>query len=424
MHTIALLGALDTKGVEYAFVQELLHRRGFRTLVIDVGVLGPPAITPDVTRNDVAAAAGEDLEQLVAAGDRGRAMATMSRGAAMLVPQLHAAGRLDGILALGGSGGSSVACAAMRALPLGVPKVMVSTVAGGDVSGYVGVSDIVMVPSIVDVAGINRISREVFSRAAGALCGMLETAVPPGDDRPLIAASMFGNTTQCVDAAKGVLEQAGYEVLVFHATGTGGRTMESLIAAGRITGVLDVTTTEWADQLVGGVLAAGTERLEAAARHGVPAVVAPGCLDMVNFWAPSTVPPALVARRFYPHNANVTLMRTTPDECQQLGKILAEKLNLSQGPVRLLLPLKGWSMIDAPGGPFWWPEANEAFRMAIKQHLRADIPVLELDVNVNDPLFARTAAENLLQLISPAATPLQDREALRGSVITFGRGST
>lgn len=342
----------------------------------------------------------------------------------MLVPQLHAAGRLDGILALGGSGGSSVACAAMRALPLGVPKVMVSTVAGGDVSGYVGVSDIVMIPSIVDVAGINRISREVFSRAAGALCGMLETAVPPGDDRPLIAASMFGNTTQCVDAAKGVLEQAGYEVLVFHATGTGGRTMESLIAAGRITGVLDITTTEWADQLVGGVLAAGTERLEAAARHGVPAVVAPGCLDMVNFWAPSTVPPALAARRFYPHNANVTLMRTTPDECQQLGKILAEKLNLSQGPVRLLLPLKGWSMIDAPGGPFWWPEANEAFRMAIKQHLRADIPVLELDVNVNDPLFARTAAENLLQLISPAATPLQDREALRGSVITFGRGST
>lgn len=402
MHTIALLGALDTKGVEYAFVKELLQRRGFRTLVIDVGVLGPPAVTPDVTRNEVAAAAGEDLQQLVAAGDRGRAMAAMSRGAAALVPQLHAAGRLDGILALGGSGGSSVACAAMRALPLGVPKVMVSTVAGGDVSGYVGVSDIVMVPSIVDVAGINRISREVFSRAAGALCGMLETAVSPGDDRPLIAASMFGNTTKCVDVAKGLLEQAGYEVLVFHATGTGGRTMESLIAAGRIAGVLDITTTEWADQLVGGVLAAGSERLEAAARHGVPAIVAPGCLDMVNFWAPSTIPPTFSDRRFYPHNANVTLMRTTPDECQQLGKILAEKVNLSQGPVRVLLPLKGWSMIDSPDGPFWWPEANEAFRMAIKQHLRADIPVLELDVNVNDPLFARTAAENLLQLISPA----------------------
>ncbi len=402
MHTIALLGALDTKGIEYAFVQELLHRRGFRTLVIDVGVLGPPAITPDVTRSDVAAAAGEELDQLVAAGDRGRAMAAMSRGAAALVPQLHAAGRLDGILALGGSGGSSVACAAMRALPLGVPKVMVSTVAGGDVSGYVGVSDIVMVPSIVDVAGINRISREVFSRAAGALCGMLDTVVPPGDDRPLIAASMFGNTTQCVDMAKGILEQAGYEVLVFHATGTGGRTMESLIAAGRIAGVLDITTTEWADQLVGGVLAAGTERLEAAARHGVPAVVAPGCLDMVNFWAPSTVPPAFSERRFYPHNANVTLMRTTPDECQQLGKTLAEKMNLSQGPVRVMLPLKGWSMIDSPGGPFWWPEANEAFRATLKQHLRADIPVLELDVNVNDPLFARTAAENLLQLLSPS----------------------
>ena len=256
-------------------------------------------------------------------------MAAMSRGAAVLVPQLHAAGRLDGILAMGGSGGTSVACAAMRGLPLGVPKVMVSTVAGGDVSGYVGVSDIVMVPSIVDVAGINRISREVFSRTAAHICGMLETAVPPGDDRPLVAASMFGNTTQCVDDAKAILEQAGYEVLVFHATGTGGRTMESLVAAGRIAGVLDITTTEWADQLVGGVLAAGTQRLEAAARHGVPAVVAPGCLDMVNFWAPPTVPPAFASRRFYPHNANITLMRTTPDECRQLGQILAEKLNLS-----------------------------------------------------------------------------------------------
>lgn len=400
MPTIALLGALDTKGLEYAFVQDILRRRGFQTLMIDVGVLGQPAVTPDIPRREVAAAAGEDIEQLVAAGDRGRAMAAMGRGAAALVPQLHAAGRLDGILAMGGSGGSSVACAAMRALPLGVPKVLVSTVAGGDVSGYVGVSDIVMVPSIVDVAGINRISREVFSRAAGALCGMLEVDVPAGDDRPLIAASMFGNTTQCVDAAKTILEQAGYEVLVFHATGTGGRTMENLIATGRIAGVLDITTTEWADQLVGGVLAAGPERLEAAARHGVPAVVAPGCLDMVNFWAPPTVPPTFANRRFYPHNANVTLMRTTPDECRQLGAILAEKLNLSQGPVRVLLPLQGWSMIDSPGGPFWWPEANEAFRATIKQHLRADIPVLEFDVNVNDPLFARNAAENLLELIA------------------------
>jgi len=399
MSTIALLGALDTKGREYAFVRQCIEQRGHRVLLIDVGVLGPPSVEPDVSRDMVAAAAGEDLQAIAAAKDRGRAMATMSRGAAALIPRLLAEGRFDGILALGGSGGTSVACAAMRALPLGIPKVMVSTVAGGDVSGYVGVCDIVMIPSIVDVAGINRISREVFSRAAGAICGMLETAIPLGDDRPLIAASMFGNTTACVDAAKEILEQSGYEVLVFHATGTGGRTMESLIAAGRIAGVLDITTTEWADQLVGGVLAAGPERSEAAARHGVPAVVAPGCLDMVNFWAPETVPAKFRQRKFYPHNANVTLMRTTPEECCQLGTILAEKLSLSTGPIAVLLPLQGWSMIDAPGGPFWWPEANAALHEALKRQLRPDIQVIELDVNVNDPRFARCAAETLLRLL-------------------------
>ncbi|MHB0957115.1 MAG: Tm-1-like ATP-binding domain-containing protein [Pirellulaceae bacterium] len=402
MSTIALLGALDTKGVEYAFVRACLQQRGHDTLLIDVGVLGIPVIAPDITREEVAAAAGADVATMVAEMDRGRAVANMSRGAAMLIPRLFAAGRLDAIMALGGSGGTSVACAAMRALPVGVPKLMVSTVAGGDVSGYVGVSDIVMVPSIVDVAGINRISREVFSRAAGAICGMVETSVPPGDDRPLIAASMFGNTSVCVDAAKSILEQAGYEVLVFHATGTGGRTMESLIAAGRVAGVLDITTTEWADQLVGGVLAAGPERLEAAARHGVPAVITPACLDMVNFWAPETIPEQFRQRKFYPHNPNVTLMRTTPEECRQLGHILAEKINLSTGPVAVLLPLQGWSMIDAPDGPFWWPEANDALHQALKQRLRPDVRVIELNINVNDSRFSRCAAETLLELM---ATP-------------------
>jgi uncharacterized protein (UPF0261 family) len=408
MSTIALLGALDTKGAEYEFVRRCLEQRGHQTLFIDVGVLGPPAITPDVTRAEVAAAADGDLPTMVAEKDRGRAVGIMSRGAATLVPRLFAEGRFDAILAMGGSGGTSVACAAMRALPLGVPKLMVSTVSGGDVSGYVGVSDIVMVPSVVDVAGINRISREVFSRAAGAICGMVETRVPPGDDQPLIAASMFGNTTVCVEAAKKILEQAGYEVLVFHATGTGGRTMESLIAAGRIAGVLDITTTEWADQLVGGVLAAGPERLEAAARHGVPAVVTPACLDMVNFWAPETVPEKFRQRKFYPHNANVTLMRTTPEECRQLGNILADRLNLSTGPVTVLLPLQGWSMIDVPGGPFWWPEANDALHQALKQRLRPDVRVIEMDVNVNDPRFSRCAAETLLEHLSAAARPQRE----------------
>ncbi len=397
--TIALLGSLDTKGSEYDFIRQCLHALGHQTLLIDVGVLGSPAVPPDITRQEVAAAGGCDLDVLVSEQDRGRAVAGMSRGAEQLALQLYTAGRFDGILAMGGSGGTSVACAAMRALPLGVPKVMVSTVAGGDVSGYVGVSDIVMIPSIVDVLGVNRISREVFSRAAGAISGMVQVDVPAGDDKPLIAASMFGNTTICVEAAKKLLEQHGYEVLVFHATGAGGRTMEHLIESGHITGVLDITTTEWADQLVGGVLAAGPHRLEAAAISGIPAVVTPACLDMVNFWAPDTVPDKFRDRTFYPHNPNITLMRTTPDECAQLGKILADKLNMSTGPVTVLLPLQGWSGIDAPDGPFWWPEANAALHTALRENLRPDIEVMELDANVNDPQFSQQATDVLLELL-------------------------
>ncbi len=397
--TIALLGSLDTKGVEYAFVRKCLHDLGHATMLIDVGVLDPPTVEPDITRRQIAAAADCDLDSLVAGKDRGQAVAMMSKGAEKLVPELYAAGRFSAMLALGGSGGTCVACAAMRALPLGVPKVMISTVAGGDVSGYVGVSDIVMFPSIVDVSGVNRISREVFTRAAAAISAMAEATVTGGEDKPLIAASMFGNTTICVDAAKRILEDAGYEVLVFHATGTGGRTMENLIQSGRIVGVLDVTTTEWADELVGGALSAGPLRLEAAARRGVPALVTPACLDMVNFWAPDTVPEQFRERKFYPHNPNVTLMRTTPEECRQLGTILAGKLNLSQGPVAVMLPLKGWSVIDAPDGPFWWPEADQALHKALKENLRSDIPVLEIDANVNDPEFSSRAAGTLLDLI-------------------------
>jgi len=402
--TVALLGALDTKGTEYAFAKQCIEARGHRTLLIDVGVLGAPQVEPDVTRAEVAQAGGADAAALAAKQDRGEAVAAMSRGATALVPKLYAERRFDGILALGGGGGTSVACSAMRTLPLGVPKVMVSTVAGADVSGYVGVKDIVMVPSIVDVAGINRISREIFARAAGAICGMIETEVPPGDDRPLVTASMFGNTTECVEAAKEIIEAAGYEVLVFHATGTGGRTMESLIDEGLIAGVLDVTTTEWADELVGGVLGAGPTRLEAAARGGVPAIVTPACLDMVNFWAPETIPEKFKDRTFYPHNPNITLMRTTPEECGELGRIIAEKLNLSTAPVTVLIPQKGLSVIDSPGGPFWLPEADRALADALKENLRDDIPVIEMDHNVNDPEFSRQCAETLLRSMAGVST--------------------
>jgi uncharacterized protein (UPF0261 family) len=259
-----------------------------------------------------------------------------------------------------------------------------------------------MIPSIVDVAGINRVSRGVFARAAGAICGMVETEAPRGEDRPLLVASMFGNTTPAVERAKAILERAGYEVLVFHATGTGGRAMESLVEAGLIAGVFDLTTTEWADELVGGVFSAGPTRLEAAARRGVPAIVVPGCLDMVNFAAPPTVPAQFKDRTFYPHGPNVTLMRTNVEENRRLGDLFADKLNASSGPVTVLLPLRGVSMIDAPGGAFWWPEADAAFRTALRARLRAEIPVIEMDCNINDAAFAERCAQCLLENLSQA----------------------
>ncbi len=394
--TVALLGAMDTKGVEYGFVAKCIEAAGHRTLLIDVGVLDAPQLKPDITRQQVAAAAGVNLAELISRRDRGEAVAAMSRGAGVLLPQLYQQKAFDGVLALGGTGGTSVACAAMRQLPFGVPKVMVSTCAGSDVSAYVGVKDIVMIPSIVDVAGINRISREVFARAAGAVCGMCEATVPAGEDRPLIAASMFGNSTPAVTTARQILEAAGYEVLVFHCTGTGGKTMESLVESGLVSGVLDITTTEWADEVVGGVFSAGSTRLEAAARHGVPAIVVPGCVDMVNFWAPDTVPAKFAGRKFYPHNPNVTLMRTDIEENRQMGARMAEKLNMSTAPVTVLIPLKGVSMIDAPGGPFWWPQANQACFDTLKKNLRKDINVIEMDNNINDEAFAKKCAEVLL----------------------------
>ena len=399
MSTIALIGTLDSKGEEFALLKEEIHQRGHETLVIDVGVLEDPHFQPDITRDQVARTAGEDIALLKEGRDRGKAVAAMTRGVTKTIQELHSQNRFQGLVGMGGSAGTSIATAAMRALPLGLPKLMISTVAGGDVSGFVGVKDIVMFPSIVDISGLNRISRQVIALAAGAVCGMVETEIPEAEDKPLIAASMFGNTTEAVETARARLEEAGYEVLVFHAVGSGGRTMESLIEGGYISGVLDVTTTELADEVVGGVLSAGPHRLEAAARTGTPAVVAPGCLDMVNFWAPETVPGEFANRVFYEHNPNVTLMRTTPDENQVMGKLVADKLNLSEGPVTVYLPLQGISVISAPGQPFHSREADDAFREALKSHLRSDIPVIEVDANINDPEFANSVAEALLNLI-------------------------
>jgi uncharacterized protein (UPF0261 family) len=406
MPTIALLGTMDSKGVEHAFVAEQIRARGHKTLIIDLGTGGLPQIAPDITREEVARIAGIDLAALIAKHDRGEAVAAMSQAAPAILTKLQAEGRIDGVISLGGGGGTAIATAGMRALPLGFPKLMVSTLASGNTAQYVGVKDIVMMPSIVDVAGLNRLSRVVLTRAAGAICGMVEAVVPKAEDKPIIVASMFGNTTDCVQHAKALLEAAGYEVLVFHATGIGGRTMESLIESGLVAGVLDVTTTEWADELVGGFLGAGPTRLEAAARRGVPAIVTPGCLDMVNFHAPETVPAKFASRTFYKHNPQVTLMRTNAAECAELGRILAEKVNLSTGPVTVLLPKKAISIISAPGQPFHDPAADAALFDAIRKHLRKDIPIIELDCTINDPAFAIACSEALLAGIPPASFPV------------------
>lgn len=396
MATIAVLGTLDTKGQEHAYVAELIRQRGHQTLLIDTGSGSAPTVSPDISREEVAAAGAIDLAGILTRQDRGEAVTAMAEASAKLLAGLVSAGRIQGVISLGGGGGTAISSSAMRALPIGFPKVMVSTLAAGNVAPYVGTKDIVMIPSIVDVSGINRLSRTLLARAAGAICGMVEMEIPPAEDKPLIAASMFGNTTECVNAAKTLLEKAGYEVLVFAATGTGGRIMESLIESGLITGVLDITTTEWADELVGGVLNAGPHRLEAAGKTGTPAIVTPGCLDMVNFGEPASIPERFKDRLFYQHNPQVTLMRTSPEECTELGRILAEKVNAYTGPVTVLLPLKAISVISAPGKPFHNPAADTALFTAIKAHLRPEIPVIEMECEINAPEFSEACVGALL----------------------------
>jgi uncharacterized protein (UPF0261 family) len=397
--TIAVVGALDTKGEDFAFVKEEIVRRGHRAWVINTGVVGEQSFAPETSAAEVAEVGGTSLAILRKQADRGTAIEVMAKGIAVVVKTLHDQGKIDAVLGMGGSAGTVIGTAAMRELPVGVPKVMVSTLAGGDTAAYVGTKDVVMIPAVVDVAGVNRISAQVYANAVGAVVGMVETAVPDIEEKPLIAASMFGNTTQLVDQCRAILAEKGYETLVFHATGTGGKTMENLIRDGYFAGLLDVTTTEWADQLTGGVLSAGPERMDGAAQLAVPQVIAPGCLDMANFWAPDTVPNKYKDRLFYKWNPNVTLMRTTPEENAQLGRILAEKANQSTAPVAFFLPLKGVSILDSPGGEFWWPEANEALFAAIKAHVREDIPVIELDCNINDAAFAEAVTGQLLEFL-------------------------
>lgn len=401
--SVYLIGTLDTKGLEVAYVRDLLSGYGIQTQVLDAGSLQPPTIVPDITREAVFHAAGTTCDAVALRGDRGAAVTLAATGVARVIRDLHARGQVQGVLGLGGSAGTTIATAAMRALPIGIPKLMVSTLASGQTRPYVGDKDILLLNSVVDLIGINRISREVLGQAARAMAGMvtLPAPAPAATERPLIAATMFGVTTPCIAKARELLEAAGYEVLVFHATGNGGQAMETLIADGLIAGVLDITTTELADELVGGTLTAGPTRLTAAGLRGVPQVISVGALDMVNFGPRETVPAKFAERQFHIHNSNVTLMRTTPAENRQLGLEIARKAAAAIGPTAILLPLQGISAIDQSGQPFNDPSAREALFEAVRQN-RGSVELIELNNHINDPEFATAAAAKLLELVSMA----------------------
>ena len=393
---IVIIGTLDTKSEELGFARDVIEAQGIDVHVVDVGVMGDPGFAPDTSAETVAAAGGTTLEALREAGDRGEAIETMGEGAREITLELYEDGTLEGVLGLGGSGNTSIATTAMRALPIGVPKYMVSTMASGDTEPYVGSRDIAMQYSVADIEGLNQLSRQVISNAALAVVGMVandpDVAV---DDRPTIGITMFGVTTPCVQTAREQLEARGYETIVFHATGTGGKALESLIEEGIIDGVLDVTTTERADELVGGVLSAGPDRLNAAAEAGIPQVVSTGALDMVNFGPRDTVPEAFEGRQFHVHNPQVTLMRTTPEENAELGGIIARKLNAATGPTAIALPLAGVSMLDVEGEPFYDPGADAALFDAIRDEIDERIELIEMDTDINDEAFADRLVDTL-----------------------------
>jgi len=399
MVRVALVGTYDTKGPEYHFVRKTLASVGVDSLTVDVGILGDSEGV-DIDNHAVAAAGGNSLERLRAKKDRGNAVSAMTAGARKVVRDLVDQGAIQGILGLGGTGGTTLVTAVMRALPIGFPKIMVSTVASGDTRQYFGTSDIAMMYSVVDIAGLNSVSMPILANAAGAIAGMAQIEPSVAAFKPVVAATMFGVTTPAVQAARARLEALGYEVLVFHATGIGGASMESLVDAGMIVGVLDLTTTELADELVGGVFSAGESRLTAAGRAGIPQVISFGALDMVNFGPVESVPAEFRERNLHVHNASVTLMRTSVDESRVLGRRIAERLSAAKGDVTVVIPLGGISAIDADGQPFHDPAADAALFGAFEANVAPQVTLLKRQAHINDPELAVEMADLLHEQIS------------------------
>jgi uncharacterized protein (UPF0261 family) len=408
------IATMDTKGHEIAFVADRLRAAGVNVVTVDVGTLDPPIVTPDIDRSGVLAChpdRGGEGGPVSPATDRAQAIAAMSQALESFLVREHESGRVAGVCGLGGSGGTDLITRAMRSLPVGLPKLMVSTVASGNTAPYVGLADVTMMHSVVDIAGLNAVSRRVLANAAAAMAGMVQQPTVARGGKPAVAMTMFGVTTPCVTAVRSELEARGFDCLVFHATGTGGKAMEKLVEAGLIEGVLDITTTEVADLLVGGILPCGPERFEPLLAARIPLVLSLGALDMVNFGARSTVPEAFRDRLLHVHNAQVTLMRTTPDENRRCARWIADKLDRATAPFCVLIPEKGVSALDAPGGPFQWPEADAALfdelesRIDLVPHRR----VRRLPLHINDPAFAQALVEEFLNLNEARRSPAGSR---------------
>ncbi|MGQ9646733.1 MAG: Tm-1-like ATP-binding domain-containing protein [Thermodesulfobacteriota bacterium] len=392
--TIVCIGTLDTKGQEVQYIKSLIEQRGHRVLVVDDGILDEPSVRADITREEVASAAGVTLEEMRALGNERKAVEAMTAGLCKVIQGLYSSGRLDGVISIGGGMGTSMATTAMRQLPLGVPKLVVSTkvAQSGVAKEYMGTKDITMVSSVADIAGLNRLTRRIASNAAGAIVGMVESPPVEISDRPLVVMSMNGTTTKCGLKVMSALEEE-YEVVVFHSIGMGGRALEEFVKNESVKTVIELGLNEIGNDLFRGMASAGPKRLEAAGEKGILQIITPASVDFINFLSPDTVPPEYKNRKLIFHNPQATTLRLNSDELKKVAEVMAEKLNRAAGTVKVLIPTRGFSSWDQLGGGFYDPEADRIFIDALKDRLRSSIMVSEIDAHINDERFAKVIVE-------------------------------
>ncbi|MBW2003165.1 MAG: Tm-1-like ATP-binding domain-containing protein [Deltaproteobacteria bacterium] len=389
--TVAIVGTLDTKGEEIAFLKSLILTRSHKVIIADTGILGEPHLQADISRHEIASAGGEDIDTLKKKGDEAFAQRVMASGLKKIILSLVESKKIHGLLAIGGGQGSIIVAPTLKSLPFGFPKLLVSTkVTQAGARPYVGSKDVLILPPVADLAGINCLTRSILTNAAGAISGMVEIEQPGFEDKPLVVMSMNGTITDCGLTVKAMLENKGYEVLVFHTIGTGGEALEEYVKSNEVVGVIELGVNEITNELMGGLASSGPDRLTAAGRREIPQIVVPGSADFINFLGPETVPPKYRRRNIHSHNPQATLIRTNIQDNRLLGKTIADKLNQSRGPVIVLWPKKGLSTLDHSGKPFWDPEADMALIKSLKRHLDPLIPVIESDAYINDPEFAQT----------------------------------